>query len=77
MSNATVPNAKLLRRLEKSGVSEAAKEFYRRHLPPEGFEGNVSKFWGDDYPLIQELEKAGMVMTQLLFTELIPDDKKD
>ena len=64
----------LLRRIAVADVSEAAKDFYRRHLPAEDApDGGVWKSWSDDeYLLIQELQKAGLISTKIAYVCLGP-----
>jgi hypothetical protein len=55
---------RLRKQIDAADVSEAAKEFYREHLLANNrtFGG-----WGEYYPIIKELDEAGLIKTMLVF----------
>lgn len=60
-------NEILLKQLEASDVSEAAKEFYRKRYLP-GY--RVGGGWnGEEYDLIKELDVAGLVKVEIIFAD--------
>ena len=57
---------RLRTQIDTADVSETAKEFYREHL--DGF--ITYGGWSDEqYVLIRELDRAGLVMTRLEYVE--------
>ena len=57
---------RLRKQIDTANVSEAAKELYRKHLTVYRTSGG----WGDEgYELLKELDKAGLVMTSLVYLD--------
>jgi len=77
MSN-TIPDEAARERLRKqidaADVSEAAKEFYRGYLSRYRSTGG----WGDaGYDMLKELDKAGLIMTTLVYLDHETSDTAD
>ena len=61
----------LLQTVAASPVSDAAKEFFQKHRVATGTNLGRAGGWGEEYPLLRELEEAGFIVTYVHFPDSV------